>query len=82
MVDKSDLILAALERVYAKLTIIEADLNGLKADLAAKKVGDNELSVALNEMDTRIGLAAAHYQLVGGVDQISDQILRHFSCHA
>jgi archaellum component FlaC len=82
MVDKSDLILAALERVEAKLTIIEADLNGLKADFAAKKVDDSELSVALNEMDTRIGLVAAHYQLVGRVEQISDQILRHFSCHA
>jgi archaellum component FlaC len=82
MVDKSDLILSAIERVHAKLTIIEADLNGLKADFAAKKVDDSELSVALNEMDTRIGLVAAHYQLVGRVEQISDQILRHFSCHA
>ncbi len=30
MVDKSDLILSAIERVHAKLTIIEADLNAIE----------------------------------------------------
>ena len=38
MVDKSDLILAAIERVEAKIcTMIEADLNGLKADFRCNR---------------------------------------------
>jgi hypothetical protein len=47
------------------------------ADFAAMKADGDQSWADLDAMDTRKGLVADHYRLIGRIDQISDQLLNH-----
>jgi|tagenome__1003787_1003787.scaffolds.fasta_scaffold20364507_2 hypothetical protein len=87
--DKSDLILAAIERLYAKVVVIETDLSdvktdvsGLKADVSGLKTGFDGMKVRMDRMEAeqktmREVVGSNHHQVVGRIKQLSELIERH-----
>lgn len=72
MVDKSDLILSAIERMYADIVEIKTDIAGLKGRMDDLEVGQRTM---------RQVIGGNHLKVMGRIDQLSDQLERH-SKHA
>ena len=98
--DKSDLILAAIERMYADVVVIKtdvavlkadvgelkadmvevkADIGGLKADFAAMNVRMDRMEADQKFMKQTIG--SNHLQVLGRINQLSDQLVDHIRHH-
>ena len=68
MVDKSDLILSAIERMYADIVEIKTDVAGLKGRMDDLEVGQRTM---------RQVIGGNHLKVIGRIDQLSDQLERH-----
>ncbi len=75
MVDKSDLILSAIERMYADIVEIKTDVSVLKSDIGVLKGRMDDLEVGQRTMRQVIG--GNHLKVMGRIDQLSDQLERH-----
>lgn len=53
--DKNDLILAAIEQLYAKVVEVKVDVGGLKSDMVEVKADIRELKADMVEVKTDIG---------------------------
>jgi SMC interacting uncharacterized protein involved in chromosome segregation len=99
--DKSDLILAAIERMYAKVVVIETDVAELKADVGVLKADVAELKGDMVEVKGDISglkvrmdclesgqseikkvIGSNHLQVLGRINQLSDQFVNHIRHHA
>ena len=68
MVDKSDLILSAIERMYADIVEIKTDVAGLKGRMDDLEAGQRTM---------RQVIGGNHLKVMGRIDQLSDQLGRH-----
>lgn len=68
MVDKSDLILSAIERMYADIVEIKTDVAGLKGRMDDLEAGQRTM---------RQVIGGNHLKVIGRIDQLSDQLERH-----
>lgn len=68
MVDKSDLILSAIERMYADIVEIKTDVAGLKGRMDDLEAGQRTM---------RQVIGGNHLKVIGRIDQLSDQLGRH-----
>jgi hypothetical protein len=99
--DKSDLILAAIERMYADVVVMKTDVAELKADVSVLKADVAELKGDMVEvkgdisglkvrMDCLEGgqseikkvIGSNHLQVLGRINQLSDQFVNHIRHHA
>jgi predicted nucleic acid-binding Zn-ribbon protein len=106
--DKSDLILAAIERMYADVVMIKTDVAVLKADVGELKADMVEVKADMVEVKADIGglksdfaamnvrmdrmeadqkfmkqtIGSNHLQVLGRIDQLSDQFVQHLRHHA
>ena len=63
MVDKSDLILLAIERMYADIVEIKTDVAGLKGRMDDLEAGQRTM---------RQVIGGNHLKVIGRIDQLSD----------
>ncbi|GEO40490.1 hypothetical protein SAE02_46380 [Skermanella aerolata] len=68
MVDKSDLILSAIERMYADIVEIKTDVAGLKGRMDDLEAGQRTMRQVID---------GNHLKVIGRIDQLSDQLERH-----
>jgi SMC interacting uncharacterized protein involved in chromosome segregation len=99
--DKSDLILAAIERMYADVVVIKTDVAELKADVSVLKADVAELKGDMVEVKGNISglkvrmdclesgqseikkvIGSNHLQVLGRINQLSDQFVNHIRHHA
>jgi SMC interacting uncharacterized protein involved in chromosome segregation len=99
--DKSDLILAAIERMYADVVVIKTDVAELKADVSVLKADVAELKGDMVEVKGDISglkvrmdclesgqseikkvIGSNHLQVLGRINQLSDQFVNHIRHHA
>jgi predicted nucleic acid-binding Zn-ribbon protein len=91
--DKSDLILAAIEQLYAKVVEVKADVVELKADVGELKTDMVEVKADIREMNVRMDrmeadqkfmkqtIGSNHLQVLGRINQLSDQLVDHIRHH-
>jgi capsule polysaccharide export protein KpsE/RkpR len=82
MVDKSDLILAAIERMYAHIVEIKTDVFVLKSDMVEVKGDIGGLKARMDDLEVgqramRQVIGGNHLKVIGRIDQLSDQLERH-----
>ena len=70
--DKSDLILAAIEQLYAKVVEVKADIR--------------EMNVRMDRMEAdqkfmKQTIGSNHLQVLGRINQLSDQLVDHIRHH-
>jgi hypothetical protein len=87
--DKSDLILAAIERLYADVVVIKTDVSELKTDVAGLKSDMVEVKADIGGLKVRMDnleagqramkqvIGGNHLKVMGRIDQLSDQLERH-----
>ena len=99
--DKSDLILAAIERMYADVVVIKTDVAELKADVSILKADVAELKSDMVEVKGDISglkvrmdclesgqsemkkvIGSNHLQVLGRINQLSDQFVNDIRHHA
>ena len=84
--DKSDLILAAIEQLYAKVVEVKADVVELKADVGESKTDIREMNVRMDRMEAdqkfmKQTIGSNHLQVLGRINQLSDQLVDHIRHH-
>ena len=106
--DKSDLILAAIERMYADVVVIKTDVAELKADVSILKADVSVLKADVAELksdmvevkgdisglkvrmdclesgqsEMKKVIGSNHLQVLGRINQLSDQFVNHIRHHA
>jgi capsule polysaccharide export protein KpsE/RkpR len=87
--DKSDLILAAIERMYAHIVEIKTDVSVLKTDVSVLKSDMVEVKGDIGRLKARIDdlevgqramrqvIGGNHLKVIGRIDQLSDRLERH-----
>jgi capsule polysaccharide export protein KpsE/RkpR len=80
--DKSDLILAAIERLYADVVVIKTDVAGLKSDMVEVKTDIGGLKVRMDDLEAgqramKQVIGGNHLKVMGRIDQLSEQLERH-----
>ena len=80
--DKSDLILAAIERMYAHIVEIKTDVSVLKSDMVEVKGDIGGLKARMDDLEVgkramRQVIGGNHLKVIGRIDQLSDQLERH-----
>ena len=80
--DKSDLILAAIERMYAHIVEIKTDVSVLKSDMVEVKSDIGGLKARMDDLEVgqramRQVIGGNHLKVIGRIDQLPDQLERH-----
>jgi capsule polysaccharide export protein KpsE/RkpR len=80
--DKSDLILAAIERMYAHIVEIKTDVSVLKSDMVEVKGDIGRLKARIDDLEVgqramRQVIGGNHLKVIGRIDQLSDRLERH-----
>ena len=80
--DKSDLILAAIERTYAHIVEIKTDVSVLKSDMVEVTSDIGGLKARMDDLEVgqramRQVIGGNHLKVIGRIDQLSDQLERH-----
>ena len=75
--DKSDLILAAIERMYAHIVEIKTDVSVLKSDMVEVKGDIGGLKARMDDLEVgqramRQVIGGNHLKVIGRIDQLSD----------